>query len=121
MFIRESVREYAQYDLERDLKESKFILEKCMNFDYCKKLYAALCNNRFVKNDLICMLKDEYWSCSWRYAGALVSELRGCGDYMDYYCQSYLSEDNDFLAEGMIDPEIRIDIQNLNWLIIEEN
>ncbi|MFM1845778.1 MAG: hypothetical protein RIS19_251, partial [Actinomycetota bacterium] len=47
---------------------------------------AALCNNEFVKNDVWPILKDETWSCTWRYAGGVVSDIQEGDGYLDWYC-----------------------------------
>lgn len=56
-------------DLEYDLFKTDWIVSKCKNSKYAQNLYAALCNNRFFKN-------DEEWTCSWRHSGGIVAELR---------------------------------------------
>jgi hypothetical protein len=126
-----------KYSLEVDLLNSISIKEKCSNVAYAQNLYAALCNNEFVKNDLWSVLKDERWSCSWRYAGEIISSIREEGDYLDFYCSGILHMDitdeieysvNDrfilpedkkiiyhYVPESMITDEIKRDLLNLGW------
>ena len=117
-----------EHDLEKDLKNSEYIKRKCTNDTYAQNLYAALCNNGFTKNEIVPILKEEVWTCSWRYAGGVVADLRECGDYIDWYCSgispmSFVSEDNDewdekgFMPEGCVTDEIRNDLLQINWLV----
>ena len=56
-------------NLEFDLRTTEWILERVRNSDiYAQNLYAALCNNEFQRTEIMPILKDEFWSCSWRYA-----------------------------------------------------
>jgi hypothetical protein len=98
-------------DLETDLIKTDWIVYKCKhNQAYAQNLYAALCNNRFYKN-------DEEWTCSWRYAGSVVSNLIGQGCYLDYYCSGISACNNNFVSEGEVTSEISNDLLNLGWII----
>lgn len=97
-------------NLEQDLLNSIEIKNKCNNSEvYSQNLYAALCNNRFYYD-------NKEWTCSWRYAGGLVSEINFHNDYMDYYC-SGISNRNGFVSEGFVTDEIRLDLIKLGWII----
>jgi hypothetical protein len=109
--------------LEYDLLKTDWIVYKCKNSDkYAQNLYAALCNNLFYKN-------DEEWSCSWRYAGGIVAEIRDdgklidlynhrTGDYMDWYCSGIGSDPEiGYVAEGEVTSEIANDFLNLGWIV----
>lgn len=97
-------------DLEYDLQHSDWIKNKCIHSPvYSQNLYAALCNNRFFYD-------GKEWTCSWRYAGGLVSEINGGSDYMDYYC-SGISNREDFVSEGFVTDEIRLDLMKLGWIV----
>lgn len=97
-------------DLEYDLLHSLDIKNKCNHSDiYSQNLYAALCNNKFYYD-------GKEWTCSWRYAGGIVSEINFNNDYMDYYC-SGISNREGFVSEGFVTDEIRLDIQRLGWEI----
>lgn len=98
-------------DLEIDLLKDKHLIDKCVsNPIYAQHLYAALCNNRFFYNNI-------EWTCSWRYAGGLVSQMtNSSGDYLDYYC-SGISDRKEFVPEGTVTDEIRWDLLGLGWSI----
>ena len=106
--------------LELDLHKTEWISYKCRTSNkYAQNLYAALCNNRFFKDI------DE-WTCSWRYAGGIVSSLIGegeyidlyshrRGDYMDWYCSGIAAGDNGYVEEGTVTSEVSNDLLNLGW------
>ena len=120
---------YVTPDLESDLIQSLDIKDKVRNNDsYAQNLYAALCNNDFQKRDLWPMLKDDLWHCSWRYAGGIIADIRGTGDYLDWYCSGIGdglgNGDSDgikgYVPEGFVSEEIEHDLYNINWLVIKE-
>jgi hypothetical protein len=122
------------YDLENDLMDSTYIRTKCMDDSYAQNLYAALCNNDFIKNEIIPILREETWHCSWRYAGALVAQIRDEGDYLTWYCsgiggltdynheegEQYMKEKG-YVMEGVVTEEIRNDLLHINWLVCVDN
>lgn len=109
-------------NLEYDLLTTDWILQKARNSEsYAQNLYAAMCNNEFVKNDVWPVLQDKRWSCTWRYAGGMVADLREEGDYIDWYCSGIGGDDKNFVNEGHVTDEIRNDLLKLGWLIIEED
>jgi hypothetical protein len=123
------VSKYVTPDLESDLIQSLDIKDKVRNNDsYAQNLYAALCNNDFQKRDLWPMLKDDLWHCSWRYAGGIIADIRGTGDYLDWYCSGIGdglgNGDSDgikgYVPEGFVSEEIEHDLYNINWLVIKE-
>jgi hypothetical protein len=123
------VSKYITPDLKSDLMQSMDIKDKVRNNDtYAQNLYAALCNNDFQKRDMWPMLKDDLWHCSWRYAGGIIADIRGTGDYMDWYCSGIGdglgNGDSDgikgYVPEGFVSEEIEHDLYNINWLVIEE-
>jgi len=98
-------------DLEFDLLSTDWILEKVrVSDDYAKYLYAALCNNNFIKNDVWLLLKDERWAMAWRGAGRIIADMRGTGNYMDW-CMSG--------NEGYCTDEVRADLLRLGWVVID--
>lgn len=110
-------------NLEWDLRSTDWIVEKARaNKDYAQNIYAALCNNGFIKLDVIPILTEKEWSCSWRYAGGIVAHMLGKGDYIDWYCsgirEDYQDEErtNSYVSEGCITDEIRKDFQKLGWV-----
>lgn len=98
-------------DLESDLLNSEWITNKCKTSTvYSQNLYAALCNNRFFYG-------DKEWTCSWRYAGGIVSEINGNNDYMDFYCSGIATHINGFVTEGFVTDEIKLDLIRLGWIV----
>lgn len=107
--------------LEADLLKTEWISHKCtISNVYAQNLYAALCNNIFLKD-------DQEWTCSWRYSGGIVSSLikndtrydlysHRTGDYLDWYC-SGAGEGNipGYVSEGFVTSEISNDLLNLGW------
>lgn len=102
------------FNLERDLYRSDKIADKVQNLSYARDLYAALCNNEWLPKDTMEILKNEGYTCSWRYAGGIVARLRGKGDYMDFYCSSI---DDYATPEGTVTDEIMNDINELGWVL----
>jgi hypothetical protein len=125
--------ERRKNNMEWDLLTTNWILEKVRGSEsYAQNLYAAICNNGFIKLDVIPILKNEEWGASWRYAGGIVADMRQEGDYIDWYCsgsgglnQEYNGEETNeewqkrtrFVPEGMITDEIRDDLQRLGWAV----
>lgn len=96
-----------QQNLEQDLHQAAWLIEKVkQNDNYAKDLYGSMCNMGWQPLDVLPILKDQYWSCSWRYAGGIIARLRGEGDYMDWYCSG---------NEGKVTDEIRGDLAKLGW------
>lgn len=130
-------------NLEYDLLTTEWILEKTRNSEvYAQNLYAAMCNNDFVKNDVWPILAEERWSCSWRYAGGIIADMRQEGDYIDWYCSGIRNGDDledesfqqltkeqqenyinskSFVSESHVTDEIREDLLKLGWIVVEDN
>jgi len=109
-------------NLEYDLVTTDWILEKVRASEtYAQNLYAAMCNNGFIKLAVIPILKNQEWSCSWRYAGGIVADMRQEGDYIDWYCSGIRNKDGSerdlYVGEGCITDEIRNDLQRLGWAV----
>jgi len=105
---------------------------------YSQHLYAAMCNQQFSKNELWPQLKGETWSCSWRYAGGIIADMRKQGDYLDWYCsgiqgpgltdeeygqldkpdQELYTENRQYMGEGHVTDEIREDLMMLGWSVV---
>ena len=113
--------EWQKDNLEYDLRTTAWILDKVRsNPMYAQNLYAAMCNNDFQKLDVIPLLKDQLWHCSWRYAGGIIAHMRQEGDYIDWYCSGY--DDSDGIAqESFVTDEVREDLLKLGWLVREDN
>lgn len=115
--------EYSKTNnLEYDLLTSDWVLEKTRKSDvYAQNLYAALCNNSFVRNDVWPLLQEKTWYCSWRYAGGIIADMQEKGDYIDWYCSGIRdSYDNGFVNEQTVTDEIRRDLLKLGWLVVDE-
>jgi len=110
------------FNLERDLRTTWWLVDKVQAKEkYAQNLYAALCNNEFAPVDTWAILKNVRWSCSWRYAGGIIADIRGAGDYLDWYCSGAWAETPDWgmQEEGIIAPEIEKDINTIGWLVIK--
>jgi hypothetical protein len=129
-------------NMEYDLLTTEWILEKVRESEvYAQNLYASMCNRDFQKLDVMPVLKDQRWSCSWRYAGGIVADMRQEGDYIDWYCsgirgdrlsteefdklsleeQARAKELDAFVVEGVVTDEIREDLKRLGWIVLDES
>lgn len=117
--------EWQKNNLEFDLRSTQWILEKARNsIEYSQNLYAALCNNQFVKNETWSKLKDERWNCSWRRAGGIIADMRQHGDYVEWYCSGIMQQGeyiSGYVEEGKVTDEIRSDLLKLGWSIVDSS
>lgn len=130
---REQDPKWQENNMEYDLRSAKWICDKVKASDtYAQNLYAAMCNNLFQKLAVMPILKNETWSCSWRYAGGIIADMREQGDYIDWYCSGIkggssfdsLNEEDihpTWVNESVITEEIRKDLQLLGWVLVEDN
>lgn len=138
----ESTDEWKIDNLEYDLRSTQWIIDKVKSDDvYAQHLYAALCNNEFIRNDVWPILTDKKWSCSWRSAGGVIANMQENGDYIDWYCsgirndpdmdddqfrqltkeqQEYYLQSKAHVNEGVVTDEIRDDLFKLGWLVSEQ-
>lgn len=113
----------VDHNLEEDIRACAWMLKKVqISETYAQNLYAAMCNNVFQRNEVWPRLKDEYWSCSWRSAGGIIAELRGQGDYIDWYCSGIFGVgENDsfqgYVGESTVTDEIRQDLFAIGWTV----
>jgi hypothetical protein len=135
--------EWQKHNLEFDLRTTDWIIDKVRESRvYAQNLYAAMCNNDFQKQEVWPILKDQTWSCSWRYAGGIVADMRGEGDYIDWYCsgikgyeasqeqsewnmltpeqQMAHKESTAFVSESVVTDDVREDLARLGWSVIPE-
>lgn len=116
--------EWQKDNLEYDLRTTDWILEKARNSErYSQNLYAAICNNSFQKRDVLPILKDQYCSYSWRYAGGIIADMRQEGDYIDWYCSGIRDQSVDesgFVSESVVTEEIEADLFKLGWNVIKD-
>ena len=139
---KESDPAWKENNLEYDLRSTAWICDKVKTDDvYAQNLYAAMCNRDFQRNDMMPILKDQKWSCSWRYAGGIVADMQEKGDYIDWYCSGIRNPElNDeefkelspekqlaykntqgYVGEGIVTDEIRSDLKKLGWLVLDED
>jgi hypothetical protein len=115
--------EWQKDNLEYDLRSTDWILEKVRNSKvYAQNLYAALCNNDFQKRDVLPILKNKTWGCSWRYAGGIIADMRKEGDYIDWYCSGIRESempDNGYVSESVVTEEIEQDLLKLGWNVVD--
>jgi len=127
--------ESRKNNMEYDLLTTEWILEKVRsNKSYAQNLYAAMCNNDFIKMEVIPILRQDpdkdFWHASWRYAGGIIADMRQEGDYIDWYCSGISGGDEPdvyaeghdlkrkgYMPEGCITDEIRNDLQQLGWAV----
>lgn len=134
----EETDEWKTDNLEYDLRSTKWICDKAKQSEaYAQNIYAAICNNQFIKNDVWPILTDKRWSASWRSAGGIVANMIEQGDYIDWYCsgirgdvtdeeynqltkeqqENYLYMKNNFVSEGVVTDEVREDLLKLGWIV----
>jgi hypothetical protein len=119
-------------NMEYDLRSTEWICNKVKaSEDYAQNLYAAMCNNDFQKLDVMPILKDQRWSASWRAAGGIVADMREEGDYIDWYCSGIggghdmgggpSDRPNGYVPESVVTDEIRKDLKQLGWIVVDQN
>jgi hypothetical protein len=126
---REANDEWKKNNLEYDLRSTKWICDKAKASEaYAQNIYAALCNQDWQKNEVWPLLKGETYSCSWRYAGGIVADMREEGDYINWYCSGIRGEQGidyepplTFVSEGTVTEEIREDFFKLGWIPVDEH
>jgi hypothetical protein len=115
-------------NMEYDLRSTDWMLAKVRESDtYAQNLYAAICNNDFCKREMWPILKEEYWSASWRHAGGIIADMREEGDYIDWYCSGIgdglgngdATGIKGYVSESVVTEEIKDDLYKLGWLVIE--
>lgn len=138
---REARPEWKELNLEYDLRSTEWICNKAKASEaYAQNLYAAMCNNEFQKMETWPLLKDQRYSCSWRYAGGIVADMVEAGDYIDWYCSGinggaseeelaamteeervkYQWYQDNFVGESFVTDEIREDLLKLGWKVLED-
>jgi len=116
-------------NLEYDLLTTDWILDKVRASEiYAQNLYAAMCNNDFQKLDTWPILADQRWSCSWRRAGGIIADMRGSGDYIDWYCSGIRDDysekdafDRTYVRECVVTDEVCADLKELGWSVIDDS
>ena len=118
---------WQKNNMEYDLRSNEWMCANARASDtYAQNLYAAMCNNDFQKLDVVPILKEETWSCSWRHSGGIIADMLGKGDYIDWYCSGIgdglgngdVTGVKGYVPEGCITDEIRNDLQRLGWVVV---
>ena len=139
---REQNPDWIVNNLEYDLRSTDWIVAKARASEsYAQNIYAALCNTEWQKvrlpdtpENIDRVLVDGYpkWHCSWRSAGGIVADLRGEGDYIDWYCsgssgqwqaadESTSEVTEHYVAEGVVTDEILADFSALGWRLVSDS
>ena len=114
------------HQLDIDVSLCDWIVAKIREDDaYAQNFYAAMCNQEWQKQDAWEILRDHTWSVSWRTAGAIVADIRGSGDYLDWYCSGMMTghpsdgvetlAESQYVREGMVTEEIQQDLAQIGW------
>lgn len=70
--------------------------------EFCKQVWSSLANVDWYNT------KDHTtYSCSWRYAGGLIADILGEGNYMDWYCCG---------PDAVVSDEIARAMKKLGWI-----
>lgn len=77
-----------------------------------QEVYAAICNQAWYEIDN----PVNIFSCSWRYAGGIISDIRNTKhnkkeNYLDYYCSGIV----DGVREGDITDRVYKLFKDLGW------
>lgn len=132
-FDREHEHRFDSHDqrvnnLEWDIVSCEWMSEKVRSDDvYAQNLYAAFCNNEFQKLDVIPILKNETWGCSWRSAGGIIADIQQHGDYLNWYCSGIMSDPEEdggtkgYVSESVVTNEIREDLKKIGWIVVEDD
>ena len=107
-----------QHPFEKELSQ---IAEQCKEWEFAQELYAALCNNFWVRKGVKYTAKEHDWftedgqkayNCSWRYAGGVADDLRSFGKVLhgSGYVEFYSSGN-----EGQVSERIAQALDGLGW------
>jgi len=121
--------ENREHNLEWDIMNCEQMVAKVRtNDNYAQNLYAAMCNNDFQKLDVIPILKNQTWGCSWRSAGGIIAEIQQQGDYLNWYCSGIMSPEEEdggtktgYVSESTVTDEIREDLKEIGWIVVDDD
>jgi len=72
-------------NLEKALKKDEEFLALLKDEGFACAAYESFCNQVYIDE------QRERFSCSWRYAGGMIAEMRDEGeDYLDYYLGDFI-------------------------------
>ena len=110
------------FNLELDLRRAAAVIDRIRHEDvYAQNWYAALCNNDYAPKDVWGILSNVVWSCSWRYAAEMISDIREDESHRDWYGSGSGFHGIDFcgfVEESYVTEEIESDINDLGWILI---
>lgn len=107
--------------LDVDMAKDPIVAAYLKDIDTAKSFYRAICNMQWRKinplpeaDRIVEKLKgidSDLWSCSWRYAGGVIADIRNANynvkeDYMDYYCSG---------NEGEVDDTVKECFERMGW------
>lgn len=101
-------------------------ISKAADYNYCQRLYAALCNTVVVRENPSDIIAEHYVTHSWRDAAKVAAEFRSRVEsvgYVDFYIAGLsVDELNAFnesctIVEGIITDDIRVDLKSLGWMV----
>jgi hypothetical protein len=119
------------HQLDLDVCQCDWILAKIReDRTYAQNFYAALCDQEWYEKDAWEILRDRTWSCSWRTAGSIVADIRGEGEYTDWYCSGMMTghpsdgvetlAESQYVREGTLADQIRQDLAQIGWYPVKE-
>jgi len=99
-------KKLAHLKLYKEFHKDLYTLkDKMKDKEFATDVYKALCNMKWKK-----LGTDFIYSCSWRFAGGLVAEIRNVGeDYMDFYCSG---------DEETVPKEVEKLLNDLEWISV---
>lgn len=110
-------------DLAEEMSNDRIVIEYLRDRDIAVEFYSALCNVDWYPKKpplpddelIVWKLKGEeepYWSCSWRFAGGCISDIRNKyhntnENYMDFYCSG---------NEGVVSDLVKECFDRMGWI-----
>lgn len=110
----------APPDLALDLEADGPFLARLQDIGFAFAVYASLCNADFrLRNH------PRRWSCTWRSAGAIVSDMRSIGEtYIDFYLATWRLADGREPSPGERDAllaEVAAHYAGLGWRRLDDD
>jgi hypothetical protein len=97
--IAREIEAHGVQDFEEHLRAA--LAGRMADRDFAVEVYRSLCNVQWQHRD------GSRYSCSWRYAGGLVAEIRDEDeDYIDFYCSG---------AEGRVNGDVEEALAEHGW------
>lgn len=95
--------------------------DKMVDNSYAQAVYASMCNMMWKQKRTFKNPFPKIYSCTWRYAGGLIAEIRDVGeDYLDWYCSGISNFRDDYndgsIPEGHVREDVERDLNNLGWV-----